>query len=739
MIGAILWRPHLGTLANSFVVLAMVAWLCLVYYRHRSLHPAAKAWLLTAPKILLTLLLIIALLDPCWRVIRPSKNAQKIVMLTDASTSMDVKDHPDGSRAERAVGIAEKFENALGEWVDFKARKFDTDVHNPDDKSGEEIRNTDIGRTMVTLSQASDLSDCKAVVMLTDGGDEMVDCERMPDMPVYIAGVGTDPSTWNDLSIGNANMPVEVEVNTPFKISADILARATGNFSLKLSNVEVTVSKLVGDQFHEVQSKTVDLRKQAVRVQMDLPGEEKEGVHKYRIAVKDVEGETTNLNNQRTFRVDVRKKNIYVLLYGCVLDWNYTLLKRELDDDPTIKLTSVYRKNKDVFRIEGSRQEGDEVFNRGFPADEEVLNLYKCVIFGSFRARYLRDACFEALKKYVDGGGSVIFLGGPDSFGKGGYHNTPAAPLIPWQITRAEREISAGQYPVMIPPEGAEHGMMSATAELLNKASSPVFYSINHVGSLRSGALSLLNASVGKNIRAVVALQPYGKGQTLGVATDTLWRWGRMQGDISSAYHQFWRDVVRYMSGEFEGGRFLTVKWDSKKYHPSEEAVAEIHVAGRYAAGEIGLKGTVTHAKKTTELSIDPVRSERNIFRTKIFFPQRGEYVVKLDATLGDEPLDKYERTIHVGSAINEGADLAVNHQYLDGLAVQSRGYYNPENEVDMLIKRLEAMVMESAGPHDFPLVQKPDILFGTLPVYVLLAMLILAAEWIFRRRMNML
>ena len=212
-----------------------------------------------------------------------------------------------------------------------------------------------------------------------------------------------------------------------------------------------------------------------------------------------------------------------------------------------------------------------------------------------------------------------------------------------------------------------------------------------------------------------------------------------MQGDISGAYHQFWRDVIRYMSGEFEGGRFLTVKWDRKEYHPSEEAVADIHVAGRYAAGEIRLNGTTEHAGETKKLSIDPVRGEGNIFRTKVFFPERGEYAFKLKATLGNEPLDEYDRTIRVGSAVNEGAELAVDHAFLEGLAGRSGGYYKPENEVDSLITRLKAMVMESAGPHDFPLVRKPDILYGTLPVYVLLAMLILAAEWILRRRMNMM
>jgi uncharacterized membrane protein len=740
VIGTLLWRPHLSTLANSFVVLAMMAWLCLLYARYRSLYPVKKSWALLAPKILFTLLVLIALLDPCWREIRPMKNAQKIALLSDVSTSMDVKDDAAGSRTARARRIAERFGDELGEWVEYKDWHFDVDMRDPKAPRGEEVRGTDVGRTMVTLSQKPDLSDCMAVVMLTDGGDEVIECERVPGVPMYIAGVGTDPSTWNDLAITNAETPPEVEVKSPFKVSAEVVARtATGDFSLKTSDVNVTVEKRVGSSFQEVKSQTVDLRKGKVRVEIEVPGEEEEGGYEYRFAVKHVEGEMTTLNNERSFRVDVRKKSIYVMLYGRMLDWNYALLKRALDDDPTIKLTSVYRTKKDIFRIEGSRQDGDEVFSRGFPEDERVLNLYKCIVLGSFRATHLRPACFEALKKYVDGGGSIVFLGGRDSFGRGGYGRTAVAPLIPWQISNAEPEISAGEYPVSVPPEGAEHAMMSATADLLEKVSSPVIYSINHVGPLRSGALGLMNASVGQNISAMVALQPYGKGQTLGVATDTMWRWGRMSGDIAEACNQFWRDVIRYMSGEFEGGRFLAVKWDRKEYQPSEEAVADIRVAGRYATGEVRVTGTIEHAGKSEKLSIDPLRGEGNAWQTKTFFPERGEYVFRLDATLGDEPLDKYERTIRVGSAVNEGAELAVDHAFLEGLAGLTGGYYEPEKDADALIRRLKALVMESAGPHDSPLVEKPDILRGSLPLYVLLAMLVLAAEWILRRRMNMM
>ncbi|MCX6868561.1 MAG: glutamine amidotransferase [Verrucomicrobia bacterium] len=739
MISTLLWNPHLGTLANSLIVLVMMGWLRLLYSRYRSLHSVKRSWLLMIPKILFTLLVLIALFDPSWRVASSMRDAE-VVLLTDVSSSMNVKDGDAGTRAERANRIAKKFKDELGDSVKFRTLPFDVDIQDPEKKFGDEIRGTDIGRTIVSLSQRPDLAACKAVVMVTDGGDEVVDSERMPGASIYIAGVGTDPSTWNDVAIDQVVVPTEIEVNSPFKVSGDIIGRgAHGDFSLKLAAVEVALEKSVDGKFQTVDSQTVDLRSQKAPVEFQVAAEATEGIREYRLNVKPIANELSDLNNQRTFQVNMRQKKIHVLLYGRVLDWNYAMIRRELDDDPMIGLTAVYHKNSDVIRIEGSRQEGDEVLSRGFPIDKAVLGLYKCIILGSFPSKHLPTACYEALKEYVEGGGSVIFLGGRDSFGKGEYAGTPIAPLMPWQISADEREISAGQYPVVVSPEGEEHSVMSATASILKDVNSPVLYSINHVGRLRSGAVSLMNTSVGAESVAVVALQSYRKGQTLGLATDTLWRWGRMQGKIADTYGQFWRDATRFMCGGFEGGRFLTVRWNRDRYRPSEQAVADIKVAGRYSAGEIRLQGTMKHADKSQELVLDPVSGEDNMYRTKVFFPERGDYAIDLEAKKGDEVIDKYQRTIHVGSSLNEGAQLVVDHAYLENLTGRSGGSYAPEKTVDQLIERLKDNLMAAASPQDLPLVRKPDLLHHTLPVYVLLAMLVLVGEWVMRRRMNMM
>ncbi|MBT4845059.1 MAG: hypothetical protein HON92_06450, partial [Planctomycetaceae bacterium] len=516
-----------------------------------------------APKVLITILAIVALMDPAWRNSKPTNDSQKVAVLSDISTSMEVEDDAENSRSGRALNILQDIQADLKDIASVENYRFDVDILAAKDNPTAGTRNTDLGRTVVSLSENPDLSDCKAVVLITDGGDEMIRSERLPGVPIYIVGVGTESSTWDDLEISNADIPEEVELDTPFKISADIVVHSSSDkFAKKTADVAVQLEKRVAGEYQQLSALTVDPRKNSGRVEFELPAEETEGVYNYRLSVKDVDGEMTALNNTREFSVDVREKSINVLLYGNMLDWNFAMLKREFSDDATIKLTSVYRKNSGVLLIEGARQEGDQVFARGFPADEAILDLYTCIVLGSFPAEFLGSASCTALKQYVERGGNLVLLGGPKSFDQGGYYKTTLAPLIPWKESSDARGIIAGQFPVMIPPEGSGHGLSSATAAILKDVTTPVFHSLNKVGERRSGALSLMNASVGSEIVPIVVLQSYGKGQTLGVATDTLWRWSRMDGDISAAYSQFWRDSIRYLAGEIEGGRFLTVKWD---------------------------------------------------------------------------------------------------------------------------------------------------------------------------------
>ena len=735
MLAMLVWKPHLGTLANSLVILGVMVWMYVMWSRYRKRYTIKKTLLLLAPKLVVTLLVVLALMDPAWRDVKPSDDTHRVAIITDVSTSMDVADDETDTRITRAGKIADDIAGELSGTAGVESYRFDVDILGSEDEPDEGTRHTDLGRTMVSLSERPDVSDCKAVILLTDGGDEMIRSQRLPPVPVYILGIGTDPSTWDDLEISNAEIPEEVELDTPFKVFADIVVHsASSGFATKAKSVDVKVEKKVDGVYQLLKTVNVVPRSTNGRVEFDLPAEETPGVYQYRLSAKGIKGEMTELNNAREFAVDVREKSINVLLYGNMLDWNFALLKRKFGDDPTIKLTTVYRKSAETVIIDGKRQEGDAVFARGFPKDEEILGLYTIIVLGSFPSELISSDSFTALKNYVEGGGNLVMLGGPNSFDKGGYYNTAIAPLLPWKKSTKGQGISAGIFPVMVPPEGESHGLSGETATILKGVGSPVFHSVNRVGERRSGAMSLMNASVGSRVVPVVVLQPYGKGQVLGVATDTLWRWGRMDGDIADAGHQFWRDTIRYLSGEIEGGRFLTVKWDRKRYRPSEEALVDIGVVGRYAEGAVHLKGTVEHAGKTENLPI--VLQQESNFQTRVFFPKPGEYKISMEATLAGNPLDTYERTIRIGSSVSEGADLAVDHPFLESLATRSGGSYSREGETEELLERLDELLLASSELHDTPLV-KIAALFNLLPLYIILLMGALLWEWILRRRMN--
>ena len=90
--------------------------------------------------------------------------------------------------------------------------------------------------------------------MVTDGGDEVIRSERLPGVPIYIVGVGTEPSTWDDLEISNTDIPEEVELDTPFKVSADIVVHSTSDeFAKKTAEVDAWIEKEVAGQYQQLQ------------------------------------------------------------------------------------------------------------------------------------------------------------------------------------------------------------------------------------------------------------------------------------------------------------------------------------------------------------------------------------------------------------------------------------------------------------------------------------------------------
>jgi hypothetical protein len=243
---------------------------------------------------------------------------------------------------------------------------------------------------------------------------------------------------------------------------------------------------------------------------------------------------------------------------------------------------------------------------------------------------------------------------------------------------------------------------------------------------------------VGSKTVPVIALQRFGQGQTMAIATNTLWKWTYASETLGQAYGHFWRQAVRSLSQWEEGERFIGVKWDKKDYRPGEQALATIRVAGRYSPGQLHLKATlnVTDSQLDTPNSqlvipVEPVMGRDNTFSAEMVFSKRAEYLFEVHTYVGEKLLESYEKMLLVGPRLNEGANLEVDHAFLDNLAMRGGGAYFREADFEELIETLRSRLMDYAVSLEIPLVQDRYI-------YLLIFLIILMLEWTLRRKMNL-
>ena len=381
--GILRWQTHLNPVVGAGLILGLAVWLIFLYRRQRRQYSAKEVAVLVTPKILIVLLLILAYFDPVWSVMqRPDEN-KKVLALVDTSSSMEVEDKAEGSRGERVDAMLEKLRQKLrSSYIDFDVLEFDSEVRtSASSVEPGQVRETDLGKCLVTIADKPDPtalgfsksavggSNYMSVLLLTDGGDEVVQNVKLPEVPVYIAGVGSDPETWNDIAITRVESPEVVEEQSDFEVTADIVARcASYSFATGAEQVRVQLEEKVEQDWETRDDKLVSLAGSRARAKFTARSSSEMGMKKYRVRVETVDGELSELNNTRIFSIEVRKNTLSVLLFAQQLGWDFRQIFKELSDDSSVALTSLFRVSSDRFIVRGSRQKGDENLEAGFPS-----------------------------------------------------------------------------------------------------------------------------------------------------------------------------------------------------------------------------------------------------------------------------------------------------------------------------------------------------------------------------------
>lgn len=732
------WNPALPVVA---VVLLAVCFAGATLWARQGLVPRfgfRRAWPILAARSLLFLLLLVALLDPFLRRTLAQQEARQVLVLQDVSASMDVQDSGGASRAERARALIDRVRREAPAGVSVRVRTFDTALlpEHAGPRPAAAPTGTDIGGVLAETAQRLETPDTAAIVLVSDGGDEPIQPVRLPVAPLLALGVGSDLSRMADVTIVQTDSPEVVEKEANFVVSADLAATGSEAFRNSLRQVGVNLLCLQDGKWVPADHRTADLRSGRCRVAFTTACREP-GTAQFRLAVEPVPGEATALNNQRTVRVEVRRKTLDVLYFSRRLGADLKMLRQELGTDPAITFTALYRSTGERYTVqlppEGAAVVGEDELARGFPTDPERLRRFDCLVFGSFPAHEWSAAEMKAVLQFVEQGGGVVWLGGDDSFDGGGYGVSPLLPLLPWRCTGSGSSLQRAAFLVSVPPAAEQHPAVAGLRELLESGGSNsapatiAVTSVNTPGDPLPGAEVLLEAATAGRKVPLALEHRHGRGRVLTMASNTSWLWSREPGAPAQFYRRFWRQAVRAVCGQVEGGRVLQVTWNKTSFRPGEHILGIVRAPG---AGDIRLRGAVTGAEGTHPLTVSG--PENGAWQVDWLLEARGVWTIQLTAERGGETLEVYRKTLTVAPLPDEGSRLARQDAELARLATRCRGAYVPEEEARNLGAQLAAYLRPVTRVETRSIVSDG-------PWFLLLVIATVLAELALRRRLNLL
>lgn len=391
-----------------------------------------------------------------------------------------------------------------------------------------------------------------------------------------------------DVAVARVNADEFAFVRTVVRI--DAVVRTTG---LPARRVPVTLST----DGQPLRQKLVDLpageKEVTVTFEVTPP---RVGRYVYEISVPVADGEAVTTNNTRSFVVRVIRDKIRVLQVAGQPGWDVRALRQMLKSNPNVDLISFFilRTQDDISLVPN-----DEMSLIPFPTRElfeHQLPSFDLIILQDFEyLPYGIGDYLENIRSYVEGGGGLAMLGGTASFSSGGYYGTPVAAALPVELYGPFDQgaiLDTQKFSPVLTDAGALHPVTSlryaAADNLATWRALPQLEGVNLIAGAKPDAAVLahhprLRTKGGKPMPVIVAGE-YGKGRSLAVTTDTLWRWGFVAaarpGDDGRNYTKLWENAMRWLIQDPDL-RNLHVDSDAVEYLPGAPVRVAVRLRGR--------------------------------------------------------------------------------------------------------------------------------------------------------------
>lgn len=733
-----LWPSYITWVLAAAAVAASF-WL----YRH-SAGVLPKTWRygLAALRAAAFLIVLLLFLRPALRLHSAIPQMNFVAIAYDTSKSMQIRDGPEGqTRLEMESKILRPDANPLLADLagKFKLRYFSFSDSAQRLKAFETParygNGSNLGKTLNQIAGELAAAPVAGIVLITDGADNRsVNLDttaaqfRTRSLPVYTVGIGSSEIS-RDVEVLQASAPQKILRDT--MIEAEVSVRATG-YSGRRTRLAVL------DRDRPLQSREITLGRdnevKTHKLSFSCPSA---GPRVFRFRVEPFSDEVIQENNDQTVLVRVEDTQPQILYVEGEPRWEYGFLRRAVFADKNLQLITFLRQADGKFLRQGS--ESPSTLEKGFPNDKAELFRYKTIILGSVEASFFTFDQLRMISDFVSQrGGGLLVLGGKNSFGQGGYLNTPIEDALPVVLGRNETGGSGFQdleYTVRLTPYGFQHPItrLSLSEDVNRKRweAAPALVGINPVVSLKPGATALLQANVPDSrgqSPIVLAFQRFGKGKTVAFTAASSWRWKMGQEHTDNFHELFWKQMLRWLVSNAPDPVNVFAEKHSYTLDDSVDIRAEVNDASFLPLNDARLMAEVkAPSGLTAPLQFDWNIEKDGTYSASFKPAEEGIYEIVAEAFQGSKSLGAATANFQVAESTEEFHNAAMNPKLLKQLASATGGrYYTSENLGTL--------------PEDISYIDKgafriEDKDLWDMPFNFLLLIGVISTEWILRKR----
>jgi len=566
---------------------------------------------------------------------------------------------------------------------------------------------------------------------------------RRPPIPIYAVGVGCDkPPRDIKLLRASAEPVVQKDDDVVFEFEIDHTGYAPG---------QAVQVQLLGEGGRILIRKEVQLGVSGHSVKDRLVTKaDKEGEIPYTVEVVPQPEEISQDNNKQSQTVLVIDKRIKVMLVEGIARSEYLFLRSSLIRDTKLHAFCFLASADPAWPQELSLEllrKGERGLSQ-FPGELKDLKEFDVVVLGDVNLRTLGQPrsgsdlsidwrkLGDNLVRFVEEfGGAVIFLGGHE-YDPWSYRDTPLEKLLPVKIPTVnplQGKIFSEPFHPRLTAHGRGDPMLRLKADEEQNVKFweqpdglPPLYWYTPVRETKPTARTLLTHPNGSILMATMQV---GRGKTLYIGTDEIWRWREFTRDTT--YYKFWGTAIQRM----RLGRLARDKRYNLFVKPVHTLGEKVEIEAQVfdenlqpsRVEEVEVKVEAPGSQQPEKVQLKAVEGRPGIY-SGVYEPKRdGAYRLWLGSEERVE--DRTLETFLVKTPVLEFEAISMDPAPLKALSEKTGGRYVPLNEAGKLAEDIKK---GTALP---PLRERKERDLWDTPLAFLLFFLFIVAEWALRKR----